>query len=144
MRQGFARNEEGAAGVGFEDGVPLGEGQALEGRGGKDGRVINEYVEADKRGGDLGDRGAHGGFGANIAGDCKRAAAEGGDGGGCGCSFGFRGTIGDGDVGAGLSQRECDGPAQTASASRNEDRFAGERLSRIHKISLATKRGWRR
>ncbi len=69
MRQGFARNEEGAAGVGFEDRVPLREGQALEGGGAKDGGVIDEDVEAAKGGSDLGDGGADGGFGANIARD---------------------------------------------------------------------------
>ena len=58
MRQGFARNEERTASVGFEDSVPLGEGQALEGSRGKYGGVINEDVEAAKSGSDLGDGGA--------------------------------------------------------------------------------------
>ena len=138
LRQGFARNQKRAAGVGFEDGVPLIEGQALEGRGGEDSGVIDENVEAAKGGGDLGDGGADGGFGTNIARNGKRAAADGGDSGGGGSSSGFGGAIGDGDVGAGVSESKRDGAAQAASASCNEDRFAGEWLSGLHKISLAT------
>jgi len=141
MRQSFARNEEGAASVGFEYGVPLGQGQALKGRGAKDGGVVDEDVETAKGGTDLGDGSADGGFGANIAWDGERTAAEGGDSGGGVKSFGFRGKIGDGDIGAGLSEGERGGAAQSASASCNEHRFAGERLGKLHKISLMTQGG---
>jgi hypothetical protein len=82
MRQGFARNEKGAAGVGFEDGVPLVEGKALEGRGAKDGGVVDEDVEAAKSGDGLNDGCADGGFGAHIAGNGEGIAAESGDVGG--------------------------------------------------------------
>jgi hypothetical protein len=143
-RQGFARDEKGATGVGFEDGVPLIEGKALEGRGAKDGGIVDEDVEAAKGGTDLGDGASDGGFGANIARDGKRAAAKRGDGGGGFSRFALRGAIGDGYVGAGVSEGERDGATQTASASRNEDRFAGERLDGdrggLHKISLMTQR----
>ncbi len=44
MRQSLAGDEERAAGVGLEDSVPLLEGQALEGRGGKDSGVVDEDV----------------------------------------------------------------------------------------------------
>ncbi len=66
--------------------------------------------------------------------------AKGGDRCGGGSGIGFRGAIGDGDIGAGVSEGERDCAAQAASASGNEDRFAGERRSRIHKISLARQR----
>ena len=82
MRQGFARDEKGSAGVGFKDGIPLVEGKALEGSGGKDGGVIDEDVEAAKAGDDLSDGGTDGSFGAHVARDGERAAAECGDGGG--------------------------------------------------------------
>lgn len=140
MRQGFARDQEGAASVGFEDGVPLSEGQALEGGGGKDGGVVDEDVETAKGGGDLGDGGADRGFGANIAGDREGTVAKGGDRCGGGSGIGFRGAIGDGDIGAGVSEGERDGAAQAASASGNEDRFAGEWFCGLHKISLARQR----
>jgi len=144
MRQGFVRNEEGAASVGFEDLIPLGEGQALEGGGAKDSGVIDEDVEAAKGGSDHGDGIADGGFGTNIARDRERAAAEAGDRGGCASGFRFRGAIGDSDVGAGVSEGKRDGAAQAARASRNEDRFAGEWIDGrhwgLHKISLARQR----
>ncbi len=69
MRQGFARNEKRTACVGFKCGVPLVEGQAFEGRGPKDGGVIDEDVELSECGHNLGDGCADGGFGAYIAGD---------------------------------------------------------------------------
>ena len=88
------------------------------------------------------DGGADGRFGANIAWDGDRTAAKRGDGGGGFDCLGLRGAMGDGYVGAGVSEGERDGATQTASASRNEDRFAGERLDGdrggLHKISLMT------
>ena len=90
MRQGFARNQKRAAGVGFEDGVPLVEGKAFEGRGGEDGGVVDEDIEAAEAGDDCSDGGADGSFGAHVAMDGERAAAERGDVGGGFYSFGFR------------------------------------------------------
>ena len=82
IRQGFARDEKGSAGVGFEDGIPLVEGKTFEGSRGKDGGVVDESVETAKSGDDLSDGGANGSFGAHVARDGERAAAECGDGGG--------------------------------------------------------------
>jgi hypothetical protein len=62
MRQGFARDEKGPACVGFEDGVPLVEGEAFEGRGSKDRGIIDEDVEPAECCDDLGDSGADGGI----------------------------------------------------------------------------------
>ena len=77
--------------------------------------------------------------------DSERAAAKLGDSLGGARSFGFGGTIGDGYVGAGLSEGERDRAAQAASASRNKDRFAGEWIDGhrwgLHKISLVGQRG---
>ena len=88
------------------------------------------------------DGGADGRFGANIAWDGDRTAAKRGDGGGGFDCLGLRGAIGYGDIGAGLGEGERDGAAQTASAPRNEDRFAGEWIDGhrwgLHKISLMT------
>ena len=55
MGQGFARDEKRAASVGFEHGVPLVEGEAFEGRGSKDGGVVDEDVEAAEAGIGFGD-----------------------------------------------------------------------------------------
>ncbi len=120
--------------------VPLIEGKALEGSGGEDGGVIDEDVEAAEGGDDLGDSGADGGFGANVARDGERAAAKGSDGGGGLGGVGLGGAVGDGNVGAGASEGESDGAAEAACASGDEDRFAGERLSGHHKISLTRER----
>ena len=45
MRQSLARDEKRAAGIGFEDLVPLLEREALERGGGEDGGVVDEDVE---------------------------------------------------------------------------------------------------
>ena len=50
MRQGFSRDEEWAAGIGFKDCIPLIESQAFKGRGSEDGGVIDEDVETAKGG----------------------------------------------------------------------------------------------
>ena len=93
MRQSFARDEEWAAGVRFEDSIPLVEGQAFESRGGEDGGVVDEDVEVAKCGGDLSNGGTDGSFGANVAGDSERFAAKSGDGAGSCCGVGFRRAI---------------------------------------------------
>ncbi len=48
MRQGFARDQEGAASVGFEDGVPLSEGQALEGGEAKTAALLTRMSRRPK------------------------------------------------------------------------------------------------
>jgi len=69
MRQSFARDEKRAAGVGFEDGIPLVERKAFEGSGGKDGGVVDEDIQSAKAGDDLSEGGADGRFGAHVARD---------------------------------------------------------------------------
>jgi len=90
MRQCLARDEKWSACVGFEDCVPLIEGEAFERGGGKDGGVVDEDIEAAKAGDDLGDGGTDGSFGAHVARDGEGAAAKCGDGGRGFQSFGFR------------------------------------------------------
>jgi hypothetical protein len=46
MEEGFSRNEERAAGVGLEDGVPLFEGEFLKGGCIKDCGVVDEQIKA--------------------------------------------------------------------------------------------------
>ena len=137
MRKGLARDEERAAGVGFEYGIPLIESEAFERGGGEDGSVVNENVDAAEYLNDVCDCGLDRGFGADVTLYRDGAAAEGCDFGGCLRSFGLRGSIGDRDVGTGASKGERDGAPDAFGASGDEDGFAGERFSGHDSNSLS-------
>lgn len=78
--QRFARGEKGTASVGFEDGVPLRQGEGFERGRFEDGCVVDEDVDAVVEGCGSSDGVANRGLGANITGDGLDAAAQGFDG----------------------------------------------------------------
>ena len=90
-------------------------------------------------GSDGGDGGANRGFGADVAFDDERAAAEGGDFRGGLSGFDLRSAVRDGYIGAGLGEGERDGAADAARAAGDEGGFAGEWKCGGHMVSLA---GW--
>lgn len=121
--EGFTGDEERSAGVGLEGGVPLGEGELVEGCGLEETGVINQDVESLVAGDGGCDGHADGGFGADVALDGEGAAAELLDG-----IDGFDGVIGggavgDGDVGTGCGEREGEGAADAFGAAGDEGRL---------------------
>ena len=117
MGDGFAREEEWAAGIGLEDGVPLGDSELVKWCGLVRAGVVDQNVEPAVASHGGGHGALDGGLGADIALDCEAAAAKLLNG-----VNGFdgvirRGPVGDGDVSSGSGQGERDGASDAPGAS---------------------------
>src|ERR1700688_2611169 len=124
--QGFAGDQERAASVGGEDGVPLAEGEALEIGSVVVGGVVDEDVDASEFAPGIFHHGLDAGFIGDVAAQGEGAHAVAGeidDG-----LLGFAGgiEIGEGDVGAGLGQGESGGASQAAGGAGDEAGLAAE------------------
>ncbi len=129
--QGFAGDQERAARVGGEDGIPLADGEAFEIGGVVVSGVVNEDVDASEFAAGI----FHHGFDAGFVGDVA-AQGEGADaatGEIDDSLLGFAGGIvkSDGDVGAGLSQGESGGTSQAAGSAGDEAGLAAQRLGGV-------------
>jgi len=98
VRVGGLGDEERAAGVGLEHGVPLGDGDGFEDGGFKDSGVVDQDIQPAEGGDDGGDGLADALGGADIALEGSGLDSEGvelGDGAG---GFGLGVAVGDGDI----------------------------------------------
>ncbi len=131
MRVSSLGGEEGRAGVGVEHGVPLLDGEALEGGGFVAAGVVDEDVEA----GEAGDGGVDGGA------DLGRIAELRAKGSGLNAQifdvgnglkgFGFGVAPGNGDGSSGFSEGEGEGTPDTFCSAGNEGDLTIER-ARVH------------
>jgi Protein of unknown function (DUF4232) len=129
--------EEGAAGVGFEHGVPLFDGDVLEGGGFVAAGVVDEDIEAGEAVGGGFDGGAHlsGVAEVGVEGGCPDAASlKVGDG---FAGSGFRFAEGDGDMSSGIGESEGEGASDAFGGSSDQGDLILERtLGRGHGLIL--------
>ena len=124
--------EKGSAGVGFEHGVPLLDGEGFEGGGFVAAGVVDEDVETGETGGGGFNGGADLGGIAEFGAQGKGLDAESLKVGNGLSGFGFRIAEGDGDAGAGFAEGEGQAVPDAPGAAGDEGDFSLQRGLGIH------------
>ena len=133
--------EEGGAGVGFEHGVPLFDGDGFEGSGFEAAGIVDEDVEAGEAGGGGLDGGADLSGIAEFGAKGKGVDAESLKIGNRLSRFGFRVAPGNGDAGAGFGQGQGQAAPDALCATGDEGDLSLQRGLGIHGPILILVRG---